>query len=145
MNITQLSVFSENKPGHINAPCRLLAEAGINLRALSLPDTQPFGILRLIVSDPERAAKLLEDAGFVVKRSEVVGVEVPDRPGGMYEVLAILEDTSIKIEYMYAFPFGGKKKAILIFGFNNMAAAVSRLKSAGIQIVGSEALSDSSL
>jgi hypothetical protein len=142
--ITQLSVFSENKPGHINAPCRLLAEAGINLRALSLPDTQPFGVLRLIVSDSARAAKLLEDAGFVVKQSEVVGVEVPDRPGGMYEVLAILEDTSIKIEYMYAFPFGGNR-AILIFGFNDPNVAVSRLKSAGIKLVGNEALSRSSL
>jgi hypothetical protein len=143
MKITQLSVFIENKPGHIIAPCRLLADAGIDIRALSLPDSQPFGILRMIVSDWEKAAKILQDAGFVVKPTEVLAVEVPDRPGSLHEVLAVLEGTSLNIDYMYAFPFGGEK-AILIFGFSDTEAAAARLRSVGVRMVGAEALGKAS-
>ena len=92
--------------GHIIAPCRLLAREGIDIRALSLADTQRFGILRMIVSDWQRATSLLEEAGFCVKVTEVLAVEVPDRPGGLAGVLDMFEGTAINIEYMYAFPFG---------------------------------------
>ena len=90
MKITQLSVFVENAPGHILAPCRALADAGVNLRALSLADAQNFGILRMIVSDWRQAATILEEAGFSVKATEVLAVEVPDRPGGLSQVLGAL-------------------------------------------------------
>ena len=106
MKIHQLSLFAENKPGHIIAPCRLLAREGINIRALSLADTQRFGILRMIVSDWEKATAAAGEAGFVVKVTEVVAVEVADRPGGLAHDLGIFEGTAINIEYMYAFPFG---------------------------------------
>ena len=86
MKITQLSIFVENKPGRLTAPCRALADAGINIRALSLADTQRYGILRMIVSDPGTAQKVLDQAGFMVKATEVVAVEVPDRPGGLAQV-----------------------------------------------------------
>ena len=142
MKITQLSVFAENKPGHIIAPCRLLAGAGVNIRALSLADTQRFGILRMIVSDWQSAAKILEDAGFLVKCTEVLAIEVPDRPGGLAEVLSVLEGTSINIEYMYAFPFGRGEKAILIFRFDDPDAALQRLQSSGISMIGREELWD---
>jgi len=89
MKITQLSVFVENAPGHILAPCRALADAGVNIRALSLADSQTFGILRLIVSDWRRAAKVLEDANFSVKATEVLAVEIPDHPGGLSQVYRI--------------------------------------------------------
>ncbi len=135
MKIQQLSVFAENKPGHILAPCRLLAREGIDLRALSLADTQRFGILRVIVSDPERAKMLLEAAGHVVKVTEVLAVEVPDRPGGLAQVLEVFEGTDVNIEYMYAFPFVRGEKAVLIFRFNDPDAAIARLQSAGINVL----------
>ena len=140
MKITQLSVFAENKPGHIIAPCRLLAAAGVNIRALSLADTQRFGILRIIVPDWQAAAKILEEAGFLVKATEVLAVEVTDRPGGLARVLEVLEGTSLNIEYMYAFPFGRGAKAVLIFRFNDPDAALQRLQSAGISLIGQEEL-----
>jgi hypothetical protein len=140
MKITQLSVFAENKPGHIVAPCRMLADAGVNIRALSLADSQKFGILRMIVSDWKAAAKILEAGGFLFKATEVLAVEVPDLPGGLSTVLAALESTTINIEYMYAFPFGRGEKAILIFRFDNPDAAIEKLQAAGINLVAREEL-----
>ena len=135
MKITQLSIFVENKPGRITAPCRALADAGVNIRALSLADTQRYGILRMIVSDAGTAQKILEQAGFMVKATEVVAVEVPDRPGGLAHILAALEDTSINIEYMYAFPFGRGENAVLIFRFDNPDAAIKQLQAAGVSMI----------
>jgi hypothetical protein len=140
MKITQLSIFVENKPGHIIAPFRLLADAGINIRALSVSDTQRFGILRMIVSDCEKAAKVLEDGGFAVKLTEVVAVEVPDAPGGLASALTALEGTSINIEYMYALPFGRGENAVLIFRFDDPDAAIARFQSAGMSMVARQQL-----
>ena len=133
MKLQQLSLFSENKPGHVIAPCRLLAREGIDIRALSLADTQRFGILRMIVSDWQRAKSVLEAAGSAVKVTEVVAVEVPDRPGGLADVLSLFEGSSINIEYMYAFPFLRGEKAVLIFRFDQPDAAIERLQSGGHQ------------
>ena len=135
MKITQLSVFAENKPGQLIAPCRLLAEAGVNIRALSLADTQKFGILRMIVSDADKARQALEGAGFLVKITEVVAIEVADRPGGMAEILAVLEQSAVNIEYMYAFPFGHGENAIVIFRFDDPDAAIACLQKAGVSLV----------
>ncbi len=135
MKITQLSVFAENKPGHIVAPCRLLAEGGFNIRALSLADAQKFGILRLIIEDWEKAKKALEEAGFLVKATEVLAIEVPDHPGGLADVLSALQGTSVNVEYMYAFPYGGKHKAALIFRFSDTDAAIQGLQAAGINVL----------
>ena len=140
MKITQLSIFAENKPGHIIAPFRLLADAQVDVRALALADSQRYGILRMIVSDWKKATQVLESDGFLVKATEVLAIEVPDRPGGMACVLAALEGTSINIEYMYAFPFGRDGKAVLIFRFNDPDAAVQQLRAAGIGVVGGEDL-----
>ena len=93
------------------APCRLLARAGINIRTLSLADTQHFGILRLIVSDWQPGHRICsKQAGYVVNVTEVVAVEVPDRPGGLADVLEAFDGTAINIEYMYAFPFGAARR-----------------------------------
>ena len=135
MKLQQLSLFSENKPGHVVAPCRLLAQAGIDIRALSLADTQRFGILRMIVSDWQRAKALLEEAGSAVKVTEVVAVEVPDRPGGLAEVLELFVGTEINIEYMYAFPFLRGERAVLIFRFDRPDAASERLTASGIKVM----------
>jgi hypothetical protein len=140
MKLHQLSVFSENRPGHMIAPCRLLAGEGIDIRALTLADTQRYGILRMIVSDWERARALLERAGAVVNVTEVVAVEVPDRPGGLAGVLELFEGTGINIEYMYAFPFVRGEKAVLIFRFDQPDAAIARLREKGVNVLDSGTL-----
>jgi hypothetical protein len=137
MKIHQLSLFLENKPSQLTEPCRLLADAGVDIRTLTLADTERFGILRLIVSDWEKGAQLLQEAGYVVNVTEVVAVEVPDRPGGLAGLLRVFEETETNIEYMYAFTFGRGETAVLIFRFDNPDAAIARLQSAGINVVGS--------
>ncbi len=136
MKIKQLSVFLENKPGRLTVPCRILADAGINILTLSLADTQQFGILRIVVRDWERARSLLEKAGCVVKVSEVVAVEVADRPGGLCGVLEVIEELGINVEYMYAFTFRREDKAVLVFRFENPDEAIQRLQGKGVNLVG---------
>jgi hypothetical protein len=135
MKIHQLSLFLENKPHHLRVPCRILAEAGVNVLTLSLADTQQFGILRLIVPDWQKARTVLEGAGCVVKVTEVVAVEVPDRPGGLDGVLAILEQAAVNIEYMYAFTFSRSDRAILVFRFDRVEAAIDVLRSNGVKVI----------
>jgi hypothetical protein len=135
MKIHQLSLFLENEPGQMIEPCRLLADAGIDIRTLSLADTRQFGILRLIVPDWQKAAALLGKAGYVVKVTEVVAVEVADRPGGLTDLMAVFQNSQINIEYMYAFPFGRQGRAVLILRFNQPDAAIERLQGAGINVV----------
>jgi len=137
MKLHQLSLFLENKPSQLIEPCRLLADAGIDIRTLTLADTEKFGILRLIVSDWEKGARILQEAGYLVNVTEVVAVEVPDRPGGLAELLKVFEKTDTNIEYMYAFTFGRGETAVLIFRFNNPDAAIAQLQSAGVNVVGS--------
>ena len=140
MKIQQLSLFSENKPGHLIAPCRLLAREGIDMQAMSLADSQRFGILRIIVPDWRRAKGLLEAGGFVVKVTEVVAIEVPDHPGGLSDVLGLFEGSIINIEYMYAFPFVRGGKAVLILRFDQPDAAIETLRLGGISVLDRAAL-----
>jgi len=135
MKIQQLSLFVENKPGHTAAPARLLADEGIDIRALYLADTEKYGIVRMIVSDWKKSAEILKAHGYVAKATEVLAVEVPDRPGGMADVLGALDGSGINIEYMYAFPYPRGDQAILIFRFNDSDAAIARLQTAGINLV----------
>jgi len=142
MKIQQLSIFSENKPGHLIAPCRLLAREGINMQAMSLADAQRFGILRIIVSDWPRAKSLLEAEGFVVRVTEVVAIEVPDHPGGLSAVLDLFEGSTLNIEYMYAFPFVHDGKAALIFRFDYPDPAIDKLRAGGMTVLDADALSN---
>ncbi|HEY2014609.1 MAG TPA: hypothetical protein VGH38_13960 [Bryobacteraceae bacterium] len=135
MIIHQLSLFLENKPGQMTEPCRLLAGAGINIRTLTLADTQRFGILRLIVSDWQQGLKLLEQAGYAVNVTEVVAVEVGDHPGGLAALLEALEGTGLNVEYMYAFTFGRQDRAVLVFRFDQPAAAIERLRGSGVTVL----------
>lgn len=134
MKIKQLSVFLENKPGHMSAICKRLAEANISILTLSLADTQQFGILRLIVGDWERAMKILQEAGCVVRITEVVATEIEDRPGGLADILSILEEANVNIEYMYAFTFHKADKAILVFRFDSPDTAVQILQDKGVNV-----------
>ena len=116
---------------------QVLAKAGINILTLSLADTQQFGILRLIVRDWEKAKDVLEAAGCVVKTTEVVAVEIEDRPGGLDALLGHIEKAGLNIEYMYAFTFGRDDKAVMIFRFEDPDAAVEALQQLGVNVVGS--------
>lgn len=140
MKIKQLSVFLENKPGQLFIPCKALADSGVNIITMSLADTQQFGILRLIAADWNQAQKLLEQTGCVVKTTEVVALEVDDRPGGLAAVVAVLDQSRINIEYMYAFSFRKNNKAIIVFRFEDTDAAIDALKSSGIGMLDSAEL-----
>ena len=135
MKIQQISLFLENKPGHLNAICRTLAEAGINIVTLSLADTQQFGIVRLIVEEWQKAKEVLEGAGYVVNVREVVAAAVADRPGGMAEILDVIGKAGVNIEYMYAFTFRHGQEAVLVFRFDNPDRAIEALKTAGRDVL----------
>lgn len=140
MKIKQISLFLENKPGHLNAICRTLAESGINIVTLSLADTQQFGIVRLIVEEWQKAKEVLESAGYVVNVREVVAAAVADRPGGMAEILDVIGKAGVNIEYMYAFTFRHGKEAVLVFRFDNPDRAIDALKTAGRDVLDAVAL-----
>ena len=140
MKIHQISLFLENQPGQLIEPCRILSRAGIDIRTLTLADTQLFGILRLIVSDWQAGAQALREAGYVINLTEVVAVEVPDHPGGLAELLALLDGSRVNIEYMYAFPVRRGDRAVLVFRFDQPDAAIARLIEAGIQVLDGGAL-----
>ena len=142
MSVKQISVFLENRPGCLHEMTRALAEAGIDLRGLSLAETSDFGIVRLIVDDVLGTANTLKDAGFVASMTEVLAVEVPNVPGGLNKVLEILDGTGINVEYMYAI-LGNKSSetAYMIFRVNDNDKAAFALNIAGIKILDAEELS----
>ena len=141
MKLQQLSLFLENKPGVLRAPCELLAKNGIDLLTMSLADTTQFGILRFIVADPEAARKLLQDAGMVVRMTEVVPVEVDNQPGGLARALAAIEEAGLAVEYMYDFGAASRGgKAAIIFRFENPDAAIAALGKAGVRTYSVEEL-----
>lgn len=134
MKVEQISVFLENKAGRLAEVTKVLGEAGVNIRALSLADTTDFGILRLIVDQYDKAREVLKQHGFTVGKTEVVAVEVPDRPGGLASVLKILSDSNINVEYMYAFVQHSGKNAVIIFRFDDLERAIELLQQAGVRI-----------
>ena len=136
MRIRQISIFLENKPGQLSAVCRALADAGINIATLSLADTSDFGIVRLIVDDHERAKEVLSSGGHVVNVREVIAVCVPDRPGGMAEVMQTVDAVEVNVEYSYAFAFHKGEKAVLVFRFSDNAKAEAALTAAGFATLG---------
>ena len=128
MKVEQISIFIENKSGRLAEITRILGEAGINIRALSLADTSDFGILRLIVNDGAKATTVLKENGFTVSKTEVVAVEVPDRPGGLSAILQALDREAINVEYMYAFVERCGGNAVIIFRFDETDKAIAVLK-----------------
>jgi hypothetical protein len=131
--VEQLSVFLENETGGLADVVDVLARAAVDLRALSLADETDFGILRLIVNDTDRAAFVLKDAGFTVRRTPVVAVEIPDRPGGLATTLNALRGTAV--EYMYAFVRKSGEHALVVFRFEDPEAATAILRAAGARIL----------
>jgi hypothetical protein len=140
MKAEQISVFIENKSGRLAEVTRVLGEADVNIRALSLADTSDFGILRLIVNDREKAQTVLKGKGFTVSKTEVVAVEVPDRPGGLFQILNTLDCESINVEYMYAFVERCGENAVIIFRFDETDKAINALQQKGFNILPGERL-----
>ena len=138
MKVEQISIFLENKSGRLAEVATVLAGAGINIRALSLADTTDFGILRLIVNDTEKAKQVLKDNGFTVGKTEVIAVEVPDRPGGLAHILTVMKDEGVNVEYMYAFVQSSGANAIIIFRFDELEKAIQALQKAGVSILKGE-------
>ena len=140
MKVEQISIFIENKSGRLAEITRILGDAGINIRALSLADTSDFGILRLIVDNVETAKAVLKEKGFTVSKTEVVAVEVPDRPGGLSSLLQTLDADQINVEYMYAFVERCGGNAVIIFRFDETDKAIGTLKDSGYTILEGERL-----
>lgn len=128
MKVKQLSLFLENKPGALRRPVQLLADAQFNILTLALADTQQFGILRMIVRDWERAGQLLEKNGFVVNVTDVVAIEVPDKPGELAEILGVIEKARVNIEYLYGFTLREERKGLLAFRFDDPDKAIAILQ-----------------
>lgn len=127
MLIKQISVFLENTPGQLSEVSKILGENGIDMSALSLADTTEFGILRLIVNDPEKACDVLRAQNYIVKQNYVVAAVVDDRPGGLTGVLDILAGAHVAVEYMYAFVGSQDGHAVVVIRPDNAEAALSAL------------------
>lgn len=140
MKVEQISIFLENRAGRLAEVTRTLAENEVNIRALSLADTSDFGILRLIVSDHEKAKAVLKENGFTVGRTTVVAVEVPDKPGGLNSILDLLSGSSVNVEYMYAFVQQSGQNAVMIFRFDRTDQAIELLQEGGLKIVPGDVL-----
>ncbi len=140
MKVEQISIFLENKSGRLAEVTGVLSKAGINIRALSLADTADFGILRLIVDRTDRAKEVLKQNGFAVSKTEVIGVVVPDRPGGLAEILGVLQSARINVEYMYAFVQRSGDNAIIIFRFDELDKAIQTLTGGGVRVLKGEEL-----
>lgn len=138
MKVSQLSVFIENKSGRLADVTRTLADNSINIRALSIADTIDYGLLRLIVNDPLRAKSALNEEGFTVALTEVLAIEVPDKPGGLARIIDIVAEGGFNIEYMYAFVGTSGENAIVIFRIEKIDEAIPILQDKGVHILTGE-------
>ncbi len=138
MKITQISVFLENRKGRLFDACSLLGINGINIRALTIAETEDFGVLRIVVDKTEEAIKCLRENAFVANITDVVAVEVGDKPGGLAAVLKKLSENNVNIEYMYGFMEKFSDNALLVFRFEDIDAAQKVLTENNIKIVTKE-------
>ena len=138
MKVEQISIFIENKSGRLAEVTEALGDAGVNIRALSLADTSDFGILRLIVDRTDLAKSTLKERGFTVNKTEVVAVEVPDRPKGLFSILQVLDKGQVNVEYMYAFVERCGGNAVIIFRFDNPEEAIKVLTQNKINVLEGE-------
>jgi hypothetical protein len=139
--LKQITVFLENKPGRLEEVVGYLAGENVNIHALSIADTTDFGILRIIVSDPGKAERLLKGKGLMVRAADVIAVAMSHSPGGLYKVLHELKTLDISIEYMYAFTSRHTEyDAIVILRLENQEAVLGKLTSSGIALLGLELL-----
>jgi hypothetical protein len=138
VKVEQITIFIANQSGRLAEVATILADAGVNIRALSLADAADFGILRLIVNETEKAKQALKAQGFSVEKTEVVGIEVPDSPGGLAQILKVLKGNGIDVEYMYAFVHKSLVNATIIARFDELERGIACLQQAGIRILSGE-------
>ena len=138
MKIKQLSIFLQNRMGSLAKPLEVLTVADVNIRAMCMADTSEFGILRLVVDNPEKGKEALEQNNFLVKMTEIIGVEMNDSPGGLTSVLNIIKNNNIDLEYLYAFTHEKKDKAILLLHTDDIDRLIDILNKNNITIVPSE-------
>lgn len=140
MAIRQISVFVENKPGRLAEITGFLAEGGVSIRAFSIADTTDFGILRLIVSDTQKAAEVLKAAGVAVSITEVVGISIPDITGAFAKVVKVLADAGENVEYAYAFLTPEAGHAYVIVRVDDNAVATAVLQENGIAVIDEDSI-----
>ena len=140
MTFDQLSVFIENKPGKLLEALEILERAGIDMRALTIADTENFGILRIVVDKSVEALKSLQDAGYLVKLNQVITVEISDTPGGFAQIMRYLTKSGVDVEYTYAFFAHSHDKAYVILRVNDNALAIKVLTDNGVRLLSNEDL-----
>jgi hypothetical protein len=140
MSVKQISVFLENKKGRLAEVTQVLSKERINIRALSLADTADFGVLRIIVNNPEKCLGVLKSNGFVAQVTEVIAVEVADEPGGLARILEVLDGENVNVEYMYAYVEKRRDNAIVICKIDDRERALAVLAKNGFTTISGEAL-----
>jgi hypothetical protein len=135
MNIQQISVFLENKPGRLAHVAQVLKDNAINIRALTIADTSDFGILRMIVSNPEKAYDMLKKAGFTVKVNTIIAVEIDDREGVFYDLMSLCDKNNLNVEYTYSFVEQYSNKAILFLRIENSDVAIEVFTKNGYKLL----------
>jgi len=138
MLIKQLRIFVENRRGKMSEITELLAASGVDLRAITLADTNEFGLLRIIVSKPDEACALLRGAGFMVRVSDVIAIGVSDKPGEFAKATRLLADAGVDLEYLYGFASRRKEEAVIIMRLDQPGEGVAALRNGGFRIIGSE-------
>ncbi|MEA1971230.1 MAG: ACT domain-containing protein [Thermodesulfobacteriota bacterium] len=137
----QLSIFAENKPGRLAKITRILKEGGINMRAITISTSDEFGVINLLVDNPEGARDILEDDGLTVSMKEVVAVVIEDKPGGLDKLIQLLLDEDINIENAYGFVLESHEKAVFVVDVDQMEKTQKVLKDAGFETLDAQALS----
>lgn len=132
--IKQISLFVENKPGRMAKVSKTLSDAGVNIRALTVAEAGDFGVIRMVVDDPEKGYQVLHDNGFTVSETEVLAVEMKDIPGGLYEIVNTLGKSDVNVDYAYAFVTTKAERAMLIIRVDNLEKARGVLSDAGIKL-----------
>ncbi|MFB3765439.1 MAG: ACT domain-containing protein [Methanotrichaceae archaeon] len=132
--IKQLSLFVENRPGRMAKVSKTLSDAGVNIRAMTIAEAGDFGVIRMVVDNPENGYKVLHDNGFTVSTTDVLAVEMKDTPGGLYEIVNTLGENNINVDYAYAFVTAKAQKAMLILRVDNIVKAREALNARGVKI-----------
>ena len=138
MKVKQISIFLENKAGRLASVAKVLRDNKINIRALTVADTSDFGILRMIVNQPEKACEVLKTAGFMVKQNPVIAVQIEDREGLFYDLMSLCDKHNINIEYTYSFVEQTSNKAILFMRFEDTDAAIELFSKNGYKLLRNE-------
>jgi len=142
MKLTQISVFLENRKGRLYDVCSLLGKNKINIRALTIAETEKFGVLRIVVDNPDKAIQVLKKNNFVANLTDIVAVEVQDKPGGLAAILKTLTLNNINLEYMYGFVEKSSDRALLVFRFDDPDKAITVFKKNKIKVVGSKEIKE---